>query len=41
MPVIFKINEALNYLTDDDETNLKHCIPLSDKIKMGIEREEI
>lgn len=41
MPVIFKLNEALSYLTDSDETNLKRCTPLDDKIKMGMERAEI
>jgi putative SOS response-associated peptidase YedK len=41
MPVIFQINDALNYLTDDDKSNLKHCVPLNDKIKMGMERAEI
>lgn len=41
MPVIFRINEALNYFTDNDSENLKRCIPLNDKIKMGMERTEI
>jgi putative SOS response-associated peptidase YedK len=41
MPVIFKINEALNYFTDNDSENLKRCLPLNDKIKMEMERVEI
>jgi putative SOS response-associated peptidase YedK len=41
MPVIFKIQEALSYFSNDEETNLNKCIPLNDKIKMGMERAEI
>jgi putative SOS response-associated peptidase YedK len=41
MPVIFKIQDVLKYFYDDEEINLHKCIPLSDKIKMGMERAEI
>jgi putative SOS response-associated peptidase YedK len=41
MPVIFRIQDALKYFSDDEEANLNRCIPLSDKIKMGMEKVEI
>ncbi|MCU7495358.1 MAG: SOS response-associated peptidase [Ignavibacteria bacterium] len=38
MPVILKINEALDYLKCDSEANLKRCIPLSSTEKMDMEQ---
>lgn len=38
MPVILKMNEALEYLKCDTETNLNKCIPLSSTEKMDMEQ---
>lgn len=38
MPVILKMNEALDYLKCDSEVNLKRCIPLSSTEKMDMEQ---
>jgi putative SOS response-associated peptidase YedK len=38
MPVILKLNEALDYLKCDSETNLKRCIPLNSTDKMDMEQ---
>ena len=38
MPVIFTIDNAINYLTDSREENLKNCIPFPHPDKMAMER---
>ncbi|HEX2869123.1 MAG TPA: SOS response-associated peptidase [Ignavibacteriales bacterium] len=38
MPVILKMNEALEYLRCDSETNLNKCVPLSSAEKMDMEQ---
>ncbi len=34
IPVILKINEAINYLIDDPDANISKCQPYSDKMQM-------
>lgn len=38
MPVILKLNEALDFLKCDSETNLKSCIPLSSTEEMDMQQ---
>ncbi|MGE5497695.1 MAG: SOS response-associated peptidase family protein, partial [Syntrophothermus sp.] len=38
MPVILKINEALEYLKNDSEINLARCIPFASDEEMEMER---
>lgn len=38
MPVILKMNEALEYLRCDSKTNLDKCVPLSSTEKMDMEQ---
>ena len=34
MPVLLRMQEGIDYLTDSLEVNLKRCNPLNDDIKM-------